>query len=138
MNIERVVELARAHERAGFSPSGTIAIGKHGTLIHQHSWGDVVYGPATPFRVASLTKSFTAQALQILRRSGSLQLDDPVMKHLEELRVDADPDWPVLRVRHLLAMSGGLATDNPWGDRQESISRGQLSDWAASGLRLLF
>lgn len=138
MNIERVVELARAHERAGFSPGGTIAIGKHGTLIHQHSWGDVVYGPATPFRVASLTKSFTAQALQILRRSGSLQLDDPVMKHLEELRVDADPDWPVLRVRHLLAMSGGLATDNPWGDRQESISRGQLSDWAASGLRLLF
>lgn len=134
----QIADLIQNHAREGFSPSGLVATYRHGALLEHHTWGEDGYSLTSPFRVASLTKSFTGLALLILRRAGQLNLDDPVNLHLPELSVIANPDWPELRLRHLLAMSGGLATDNPWGDRQESVSRGQLSDWAASGLRLLF
>src|SRR5690554_3897517 len=133
-----IAALVRSHAQAGFSPSGIVAVARRGELLHQHTWGKDGYGLESPFRIASLTKSFTALALLTLRRAGRLSLDDEVSRHIPELRVVADPAWPELRIRHLLGMTGGLATDNPWGDRQESISREQLSEWAAGGLRLLF
>ncbi len=133
-----IAPLIRIHAQSGFSPSGIVAIGHRGELVDQHTWGADGYGLDTPFRVASLTKSFTGLAVLVLRRAGKLSLDDTVRTHLPELRTIAKGDWPELRLRHLLAMSGGLATDNPWGDRQESISREQLNSWAAAGLRLLF
>lgn len=133
-----IAALVRSHAQAGFSPSGIVAVARRGELLHQHTWGKDGYGLESPFRIASLTKSFTALALLTLRRAGRLSLDDEVSRHIPELRVVADPSWSELRIRHLLGMTGGLATDNPWGDRQESISREQLSEWAAGGLRLLF
>ena len=138
LDTERIGELARQHARGGYSPSGIVALARHGKLIHAESWGDDGYDLDASFRVASLTKSFTAQALQILRRRGDIGFDDPVTLHLPELEVVAPAHWPELRIRHLLGMSSGLATDNPWGDRQESISRERLSAWAAAGLRLIF
>lgn len=123
---------------SNYSPSGIVAVARHGSVLASHAWGDDGYDVDTPFRVASCTKSFTALALMILRRQGRIGLDDPVKKHLPELTVDAPADWPELRIRHLLSMSAGLATDNPWGDRQESLSREDLSAWLAGGLRLIF
>jgi len=133
-----IAPLIRAHAQSGFSPSGIVAIGNRGKLVDQHTWGADGYGLDTPFRVASLTKSFTGLAVLVLRRSGRLGLDDTVRTHLPELRTIAQPAWPELRLRHLLGMTGGLATDNPWGDRQETISREQLNSWVKAGLRLLF
>lgn len=124
--------------RDGFSPSGIVAVARRGEIVASQTWGDDGYDLTTPFRIASLTKSFTALAVLSLRRSGRLGLDDEVASHLPELKVDAPPEWPALRVRHLLGMSAGIATDNPWGDRQESRTREELSAWLRSGLRLIF
>jgi CubicO group peptidase (beta-lactamase class C family) len=126
------------HVESSFSPSGIVAVARYGTVLRSQAWGDDDYDVRTPFRVASCTKSFTALALLILRREGRLGLDDAVVDHLPELKVEAPADWPQLRIRHLLSMSSGLATDNPWGDRQESRSRAELGDWLRSGLRLIF
>ncbi len=120
------------------SPSGIVAVARGGEILGSQTWGDDGYGVTTPFRIASLTKSFTALALLILRREGLIELDDAVAKHLPELKIEAPADWPTLRIRHLVSMSAGLATDNPWGDRQESRSREELGAWLASGLRLVF
>lgn len=123
---------------SNYSPSGIVAVARHGSVLAHQVWGEDGYTLDTPFRVASCTKSFTALALLILRRRRLMGLDDAVADHLPELIVDAPSDWPTLRVRHLLTMSAGLATDNPWGDRQESLSRDELSAWLAAGLRLVF
>ncbi len=139
--MQPLSNLAKEHIHSNYSPSGIVAVGKHGELIEKHSWGSDGsngYDETTPFRIASLTKSFTGLALLILRRAGKVGLDDEVTKHLPELKVQAPAEWPSLRIRHLLAMTSGLATDNPWGDRQESISRETLMGWAANGLRLIF
>jgi CubicO group peptidase (beta-lactamase class C family) len=81
------------------------------------------------FRIASMTKSFTAALLVLLRDQGSLALDDPVARYLPELADLRLPttDSPALTVRHLLTMSGGLPTDDPWGDRQQSLPADDFS-----------
>lgn len=126
------------HAGSNLSPSGIVAVAERGALVSSLAWGDDGYGESTKFRVASCTKSFTALALLALRRAGKLTLDDEVRAHLPELTLEAPAGWPTLRIRHLLSMSGGLATDNPWGDRQEAASRERLGAWMSAGVRLLF
>lgn len=72
------------------------------------------------FRIASMTKSFTAMAIVKLRDEGRLALDEPAAKYIRELR-DVQyltDDAPVITIRNLLTMSAGFPEDNPWGDRQ--------------------
>lgn len=82
-----------------------------------------VPGPDHVFRIASMTKSFTAATVLLLRDEGRLGLDDAVAGHLSYLagwRPYADDVAPVT-IRQLLTMSAGLATDDPWGDRQQGL-----------------
>ncbi|MEQ9569669.1 MAG: serine hydrolase domain-containing protein, partial [Longimicrobiales bacterium] len=72
------------------------------------------------FRIASMSKSFTALAILQLRDRGLLRLDAPASDYLPEmegLRLPTD-DAPVITVRNLLTHSAGFPEDNPWGDRQ--------------------
>lgn len=72
-----------------------------------------------PFRIASMSKSFTAAAVLLLRDRKKLQLDQPIADLVPELKTLTLPtsDSPAVTVRHLLTMSSGLSTDDPWGDR---------------------
>jgi CubicO group peptidase (beta-lactamase class C family) len=72
------------------------------------------------FRIASMTKSFTAMAILKLRDEGKLNLDDPAYLYIPELKKIKYPtsDSPPLTIRHLLTHGAGFPEDNPWGDRQ--------------------
>jgi CubicO group peptidase (beta-lactamase class C family) len=73
----------------------------------------------TRFRIASMTKSFTAAAVLQLRDRGAWKLDDPLSRWVPEalsLRGPTD-DSPTITLRHLLTMTGGMATDDAYGDR---------------------
>jgi CubicO group peptidase (beta-lactamase class C family) len=78
--------------------------------------------PATTksmFRIASMSKSFTAMAILKLRDEGKLKLDDPVSKYIPEMAGQKlTTDAPEITIRHLLTHSAGFPEDNPWGDRQ--------------------
>lgn len=68
--------------------------------------------PSTAYRIASLTKLFTATAILQLRDGGKLQLDDPVSKHLDWFSLnDPHSNSPVITIRHLLTHSSGLARE---------------------------
>lgn len=90
----------------------------------------------TIFRIASMTKSFTAMAILSLRDAGRLSLEDPVAKYVPEMTGFPYPtaDSPVLTIRHLLTHSEGLPEDNPWGDRQLAQPDAVMSDWLRAGL----
>lgn len=92
--------------------------------------------PDTVFRIASMTKSFTALAILQLRDAGKLSLDDPVSKWIPEAGRFRFPtqDSAPLRVRHLLTHSAGFPEDNPWGDRQLGIPDPTMTKWLATGL----
>jgi CubicO group peptidase (beta-lactamase class C family) len=73
----------------------------------------------TVFRIASMTKSFTAAAILLLRDEGRLALDEPAARYVPAVADFRLPttDSPAITVRHLLSMASGLATDDAWGDR---------------------
>jgi CubicO group peptidase (beta-lactamase class C family) len=75
------------------------------------------------YRIASMTKSFTAAAVLSLRDEGVLSLDDEIGRHAPELAGLRGPtdDAAPIRIRHLLTMTAGFVTDNPWGDRHLDI-----------------
>src|SRR6478752_4437157 len=85
-----------------------------------------------------MTKSFTAATVLSLRDEGRLRLDDPVghwITHLEGWRHPAG-DAPAITIRHLLTMSAGLPTDDPWGDRQQGLATDDFGRFLAGGVSL--
>jgi CubicO group peptidase (beta-lactamase class C family) len=107
-----------------------------GELVHSRGIGTLRAGEDAPpdadsvFRIASMTKSFTAATIVGLRDEGRLSLDDPIGQHVPELAGLQGPtaDSPPVTVRHLLTMSSGLATDDPWGDRQQGLDLATFSE----------
>jgi CubicO group peptidase (beta-lactamase class C family) len=90
----------------------------------------------TVFRIASMTKSFTAMAIMKLRDEGKLSLDDPAAKYVPELANLPYPtgDSQVITIRHLLTHSEGFPEDNPWGDRQLAQSDETMRAWLRAGI----
>ena len=92
--------------------------------------------PDTVFRIASMTKSFTALAILRLRDEGKLSLEDPVAKYIPEFARMKMPttDTAPIRIRELLTHGAGFPEDNPWGDRQLAVSADVLTRWMREGV----
>lgn len=92
--------------------------------------------PDTVFRIASMTKSFTALCILKLRDEGKLSLDDPAERYVPELAGLAYPtsDSPKITIRHLLSHSEGFPEDNPWGDQQLAVSEAEFTAMLKGGI----
>ncbi len=92
--------------------------------------------PDTVFRIASMTKSFTAMAILKLRDDGKLSLDDPVSRYIPAMADLPYPtkDSPAITIRHLLTHSEGFPEDNPWGDRQLAQTDETVRAWMRAGI----
>jgi CubicO group peptidase (beta-lactamase class C family) len=90
----------------------------------------------TVFRIASMTKSFTAMAILKLRDEGKLSLDDPAERYVPELKGLGYPstDAPRITVRHLLSHATGFPEDNPWGDQQLAATEDEFSAMMRRGI----
>jgi len=88
------------------------------------------------FRIASMSKNFAAMSILALRDEGKLSLDDPVEKHVPELKNLRYPttDSPRLRVRDVLSHAAGFPEDNPWGDQQLSATEDAFSRMMQQGI----
>ena len=113
-----------------------------GRLAYVQAFGSRTQDPheiVTPdslFRIASMSKAFTALAILKLRDEGRLQIDAPAETYVPELRGWRYPtaDSPKIRVRDLLSHVGGFVTDDPWGDRQQVLSEDAFSQMLRSGV----
>ena len=95
--------------------------------------------PVTPdslFRIASMSKAFTALAILKLRDEGKLSLDALAEAYVPELRRWRYPtsDSPRIRVRDLLNHSAGFVTDDPWGDRQQVLTEAEFTKMLQEGV----
>jgi CubicO group peptidase (beta-lactamase class C family) len=88
------------------------------------------------FRIASMTKSFTAMAILKLRDEGRLSLEDPVSKYIPAMTnlEYLTSDSPIINIRNLLTMTAGFPEDNPWGDRQLDESDQMLLSLVEDGI----
>ncbi|TMJ19516.1 MAG: beta-lactamase family protein [Alphaproteobacteria bacterium] len=92
--------------------------------------------PDSLFRIASMSKAFTALAILKLRDEGRLQLDAPAETYVPEMRGWHYPtsDSPRISVRDLLSHVGGFVTDDPWGDRQTPLAEAEFTAMLRSGI----
>lgn len=113
-------------------------------LIDFHSFGYTNLERKVPvttkslFRIASMTKSFTAMAIIKLRDDGRLRLDDPVEQYIPELKKTdlLTNDAPIITIRHLLTQNAGMPEDDPWADRQLAISDTEFLAMLNQGISL--
>lgn len=95
--------------------------------------------PVTPdslFRIASMTKAFTALSILKLRDDGKLRLDDLAETYVPQMKGWTYPtkDSPRIRIRDLLQHVGGFVTDDPWGDRQQVLPQAEFTKMIAAGV----
>jgi len=90
----------------------------------------------TLFRIASMTKAFTALTLLRLRDDGRVRLDAPAEQYVPQLRTWHYPtaDSPRIRVRDLLNHAAGFVTDDPWGDRQTPLPEADFTRLLEGGV----
>jgi CubicO group peptidase (beta-lactamase class C family) len=97
-------------ERNGL-PGASIVVVKDGKLVYEKGYGHDSEGePITEkslMRIGSVSKSFTAFAVLQLVDEGKIQLDDPVVKHLPEVKLD-DSRWNQVTIRQLLSHTSGI------------------------------
>ena len=114
-----------------------------GALIHSKALGVQDLDTERPvtmdslFRIASMTKVFTALTILKLRDDGKLRLDELAEAYVPEMRGWTYPtlDSPRIRVRDLLNHTAGFVTDDPWGDRQQVLSDDSFSALLRNGVR---
>ncbi len=113
-----------------------------GELVHVGTYGvqsQESRRPVTPdtlFRIASMTKAFTALTLLKLRDDGRVRLDANAEDYVPELRGWKYPtaDSPRIRVRDLLNHVAGFVTDDPWGDRQTPLPEAEFTQLLRAGV----
>ncbi|HEU0303040.1 MAG TPA: serine hydrolase domain-containing protein [Gaiellaceae bacterium] len=71
--------------------------------------------PKTLYRIASITKTFTAAAIMQLRDAGKLDLDDRAVEHIPELSA-ASGSLDQLTIRRMLSHESGLQSEPPGTD----------------------
>ena len=95
---------------SGAVPGASVLVLRNGEAVVRRSYGladldqRTPISPATNYRLASVTKQFTAAAILLLNEANKLQLDDPIRKWLPELPEAAQ----AVTIRHLLTHTGGL------------------------------
>ncbi len=90
------------------------------------------------FRIASMSKAFTALAILKLRDEGKLHLDAPAEDYVPEMKGWTYPtsDSPKITVRDLLSHAAGFVTDNPLGDRQTPMPDDEFTRLLKAGVPL--
>ncbi len=116
-SVARMRSVALSFQREGLF-SGAVLVARDGKPILNQAFGfaDAEWKarntPTTRFRIASVTKQFTAAAILILQERGKLSLQDPVGRYLH----DAPASWGRITIYHLLTHTSGLPNINAFPD----------------------
>ena len=137
--FQRLIE---AHAQARHIPGIAYGVVVDGELVFSGATGlldletEIPATPTSAFRIASMSKSFTAMAIVKLRDEGKLSLSDPAEKYVPEMAglEYLTSDSPVITIENLLTMTAGFPEDNPWGDRQLDEPDSMLTGLMAAGV----
>lgn len=111
----------------GNVPGASLLVIKDGAAVVRRGYGrsdleaGVEAGPSTDYRLASVSKQFTAAAVLLLQEDGKLSIDDKARKWLPEL----PPATDAITLRHLLTHTSGLVD---YEDLMGDDWQGQIRD----------
>ena len=108
--LQARVDAVFADYASADGPGCSLGVIRDGRLIHAAGYGaanldyGIPNGPATIYRIASVSKQFTAGAVALLALRGEVDLDAPVRRYVPEF-----PDYPdPPTVRHLIHHTSGV------------------------------
>jgi CubicO group peptidase (beta-lactamase class C family) len=90
--------------------SGVVLIAQHGNILLSQGYGmadrqqNIPNTPQTCFRIASLTKQFTAMTILILEEQGKLTVQDLICSYI----TNCPKAWEEITIHHLLTHSSGI------------------------------
>lgn len=129
MNEGDTVDQLFADYRPDGTPGASIMVIRDGQVLDVRSYGvaDMEIGrlvsPSTNFRLASVTKQFTATAVLMLAEQGKLDLDDSIRRYFPEFPSFTEQ----VSIRHLLQHTSGIEDYEPiYGDQfpEQILDRG--------------
>lgn len=94
-------------------PGAAVAVVEHGEVVLEKSYGvsnvekNTEFSDDTTFRIASITKTFTAAALLQLVEQGKVELDEDILTYLPKLEIENPYDVPIT-VENLLTYTSGI------------------------------
>jgi len=89
---------------------GAVLVGMDGKVVFEKAYGaadeewDLRNTPTTKFRIASLTKQFTAACVLLLQERGLLNVQEPISKYLSGLPAA----WGAATIHQLLTHTSGV------------------------------
>jgi D-alanyl-D-alanine carboxypeptidase len=98
--------------------SGSVLVAEAGKVLIDTAFGfanmelEVRNTPDTRFRVASVSKQFTAMAVAMLAEEGKLRITDPISQYFDSL----PPEWSGITIHHLLRHTSGISDYEGWFD----------------------
>lgn len=109
-------------------PGAAILVDRGGTVIFRRARGSanvelgVPLAPGKVFRIASVTKMFTAALVLKLAEDGKLSLDDTLARTLPDF-----PGAPSITIRQLLSHTAGLSDKALLGDGSSGVLRQEMT-----------
>lgn len=121
--LEKIDEIVAKYMADSSAPGASLAITDRGRLVYSRGFGYADVGareqvkPESLFRIASISKPFTAVAILQLVEQGKLSLDTPIYSLLDEYEPFVKPGVVVdernseITIEHLLQHRGGWDRD---------------------------
>jgi D-alanyl-D-alanine carboxypeptidase len=123
--LEAIIDPLVAPDLARGVPGLSIAVMQGGEILFAKGYGlaeiehEVAVTPATIFRIASVTKQFTAAAIVKQVEAGALAFDDAISEHVAGL----SPDTGKVTIRQLLDHTSGIPSYTGLGEEWEAKKR---------------
>jgi CubicO group peptidase (beta-lactamase class C family) len=101
--------LVEKNHQAGLY-DGAVLVAQNGQVIFSKGYGfadrekKIPNTPQTKFRIASMTKQFTAMAILLLQEQGRLDVEDDICSYI----ADCPEIFKPIKIRHLLSQSAGI------------------------------
>ena len=90
--------------------TGSVLLAHQGKVLISQGYGladreqNIPNTPQTRYRIASMTKQFTAMAILILEAQGKLDVKDPICIYI----ADCPSTWEAITIHHLLTHTSGI------------------------------
>ncbi len=133
---KKIDEYIAAQMKVNFF-SGSILIAKDGNVLLSKGYGlanrelGIANAPHTKFRLASITKQFTAAAILLLEEAGKLSTENSICKHVSP----CPAIWEPITIHHLLTHTSGIPNYTRHPNYKDSKSHNKTKEQMVSSFR---
>lgn len=110
--------------------AGSVIVAKSNRIVFMKGYGlanrehNIANSPKTKFRLASLTKQFTAMCILHLQDQGKLNIEDTICKYVP----DCPNNWHGIKIEHLMGHSSGITNFSDFPDYLSTMMVGSTPE----------